>query len=120
MRALITGGDSGIGRAVAIAFAREGADVAINYLDAEESDADEAVVALVEAEGRTAVKVPGDLTERSVCEDVVARAHEQLGGLDILVNNAGYHLGPRRRRSRRPGPTRSTGCCAPTCTRSAG
>ena len=90
LRALITGGDSGIGRAVAIAFAREGADVAINYLEEEQTDAEE-TVRQVEAAGRRAVALPGDLITREVCEDVVAQAVDQLGGLDILVNNAGYH-----------------------------
>lgn len=87
-KALITGGDSGIGRAVAIAYAREGADVAINYLPAEQSDADE-VVKIIEAEGRKAIAIPGDIQEESFCEQLVAQAVEQLGGLDILVNNAG-------------------------------
>ena len=87
-RALITGGDSGIGRAAAIAYAREGADVAINYLPAEESDARE-VIELIEAEGRNAVAIPGDLREASFCSELVEKAVEQLGGLDILVNNAG-------------------------------
>ncbi|MDN5798249.1 MAG: SDR family oxidoreductase [Intrasporangium sp.] len=90
MRALITGGDSGIGRAVAIAFAREGADVAINYLEPESSDADD-TVEWIEAAGRTGVKVPGDLRDREMCQRVVAEAVGQLGGLDILVNNAGFH-----------------------------
>jgi NAD(P)-dependent dehydrogenase (short-subunit alcohol dehydrogenase family) len=90
MRALITGGDSGIGRAVAIAFAREGADVAINYLPDEQSDA-EATGALVRAAGRVAALVPGDLRTRETCVQVVADAVAQLGGLEILVNNAGYH-----------------------------
>ncbi|MDT0682632.1 SDR family oxidoreductase [Roseicyclus sp. F158] len=88
-RALITGGDSGIGRAAAIAYAREGADVAINYLPAEEQDAQQ-VIALIEAEGRTAVAIPGDITDAAFCRDLVERAVEGLGGLDILVNNAGY------------------------------
>ena len=87
-RALITGGDSGIGRAVAIAFAREGADVAINYLPEEESDA-ETVVALIQAEGRKAVAIPGDVRDESFCETLVEQAASELGGLDILVNNAG-------------------------------
>lgn len=87
-RALITGGDSGIGRAVAIAFAREGADVAINYLPEEESDA-ETVIALIQAEGRTAVAIPGDVRDESFCETLVEQAASELGGLDILVNNAG-------------------------------
>lgn len=90
LRAFITGGDSGIGRAVAIAYAREGADVAIGYLPDEESDADD-TVAWIEKAGRTAVKVPADLTDRAACLDSVERAVAGLGGLDILVNNAGYH-----------------------------
>lgn len=90
LKALITGGDSGIGRAVAIAYAREGADVAIGYLPEEQADA-EATAALVEEAGRTAVLVPGDLVERETCERVVADAAAGLGGLNILVNNAGYH-----------------------------
>ncbi|VTM11623.1 Uncharacterized oxidoreductase yghA [Raoultella terrigena] len=87
-RALITGGDSGIGRAVAIAFAREGADVAINYLPEEEADAEE-VIALIEAAGRKAVAIPGDIRSESFCEALVEKAARELGGLDILVNNAG-------------------------------
>lgn len=86
-KALITGGDSGIGRAVAIAFAREGADVAINYLPAEESDARE-VVALIRAAGRKAVAIPGDLRSETFCNQLVTQAVAQLGGLDILVSNA--------------------------------
>lgn len=87
-RALITGGDSGIGRAVAIAFAREGADVAIGYLPEEESDAAE-VIALIEAEGRVAVALPGDIRDEAFCQTLVREAAGRLGGLDILVNNAG-------------------------------
>ena len=87
-KALITGGDSGIGRAVAIAFAREGADVAISYLSSEKSDAQE-VVELIEAVGRKAIALPGDITDESVCKQLVADAVEGLGGLDILINNAG-------------------------------
>ena len=86
-RALITGGDSGIGRAAAIAYAREGADVAINYLPAEEADARE-VIALIRAEGRKAVAIPGDLRDERFCRRLVEQAAQQLGGLDILVNNA--------------------------------
>ena len=86
-RALITGGDSGIGRAAAIAYAREGADVAINYLPAEEPDARE-VIALIEAAGRKAVALPGDLRDEDFCRQLVERAAAGLGGLDILVNNA--------------------------------
>ena len=89
-KALITGGDSGIGRAVAIAFAREGADVAISYLAEEQSDAED-TLGWVRQAGRTGVLVPGDLVERETCQQVVADAVEGLGGLDILVNNAGYH-----------------------------
>jgi NAD(P)-dependent dehydrogenase (short-subunit alcohol dehydrogenase family) len=88
-RALITGGDSGIGRAVAVLFAREGADLAINYLAAEQSDAEETRRA-VEAEGRHCVLLPGDLTEAQFCAELVKRALGELGGLDILVCNAGY------------------------------
>ena len=88
-RALITGGDSGIGRAAAIAYAREGADVAIGYLPSEASDADD-VIKLIEAEGRTAVALPGDVTDESWCRRMVEKAVEGLGGLDILVINAGH------------------------------
>lgn len=90
-KALVTGGDSGIGAAVAIAYAREGADVAINHLPAEQSDADR-IIALIEAEGRTAVSIPSDLTTREACDDVIAQAVEGLGGLDILVSNAGKQV----------------------------
>jgi NAD(P)-dependent dehydrogenase (short-subunit alcohol dehydrogenase family) len=86
-RALITGGDSGMGRAAAIAFAREGADVAINYFPTEEPDAQE-VVALIKAEGRVALAIPGDLREERFCKELVERAVQGLGGLDILVSNA--------------------------------
>lgn len=86
-KALITGGDSGIGRAAAIAYARKGADVAINYLPEEESDARE-VIELIEAEGRTAVAIPGDIRDEAFCSELVETAVQQLGGLDILVNNA--------------------------------
>lgn len=86
-KALITGGDSGIGRAAAIAYAREGADIAINYLPAEEPDARE-VIALIRAEGRKAVGIPGDVREERFCRRLVEQATAQLGGLDILVNNA--------------------------------
>ena len=88
-KALITGGDSGIGRAAAIAYAREGADVAINYLPAEEEDAKH-VIALIKAAGRKAVAIPGDITDAAFCRKLVEEAVSQLGGLDILVNNAGY------------------------------
>jgi NAD(P)-dependent dehydrogenase (short-subunit alcohol dehydrogenase family) len=87
-KALVTGGDSGIGRAAAIAFAREGADVVINYLPSEESDAKE-VIALIEAEGRKAIAMPGDLSDEKFCNQLIADAHKQLGGLDILACVAG-------------------------------
>ena len=87
-KALITGGDSGMGRAAAIAYAREGADVAINYLPEEEPDARE-VIALIKAEGRKAVAIPGDIREEAFCVKMVEKAVKELGGLDILVNNAG-------------------------------
>ncbi|SCG36278.1 SDR family oxidoreductase [Micromonospora coxensis] len=91
-RALITGGDSGIGRAVAIAFAREGADVLISYLG-EEEDADaRETVRLVEQAGRKGVAVRTDLTDEGHCRELVARALSDLGGLDILVNNAAYQM----------------------------
>lgn len=86
-KALITGGDSGMGRAAAIAYAREGADVAINYLPAEEADAKE-VIALIKKEGRKGIAIPGDLRDEAFCRQLVEEAVRQLGGLDILVNNA--------------------------------
>ncbi|VDZ71225.1 oxidoreductase [Atlantibacter hermannii] len=79
-KALITGGDSGIGRAVAIAYAREGADVAINYLPEEETDA-AAVIALITAEGRKAIAIPGDIRSEAFCQQLVEQAVQQLGGL---------------------------------------
>jgi NAD(P)-dependent dehydrogenase (short-subunit alcohol dehydrogenase family) len=88
-RALITGGDSGIGRAVAVLFAREGADIVINYLDAEQGDAEETRKA-VEAEGRRCVLVPGDLTDAKFCRELVERTVAELGGIDILVSNAAH------------------------------
>jgi NAD(P)-dependent dehydrogenase (short-subunit alcohol dehydrogenase family) len=87
-KALITGGDSGMGRAAAIAFAREGADVAIGYLPAEEEDAAD-VIALIKAAGRTGVALPGDIRDEAFCRQMVAEAVRSLGGLDILVSNAG-------------------------------
>lgn len=90
-KALITGGDSGIGRAVAIAYAREGADVTINYLPEEQPDADE-VKPLIEAEGVRYFAMPGDLRNETFCTSLVHRAHEAMGGLDILVSNAGYFV----------------------------
>lgn len=88
-KALVTGGDSGIGRAAAIAYAREGADVAINYHPDEEPDARE-VVDLIRQAGRRAVAIPRDLRTLPACEAIVASARKGLGGLDILVNNAAY------------------------------
>ncbi|WP_131194145.1 SDR family oxidoreductase [Lichenihabitans psoromatis] len=87
-KAMITGGDSGMGRAAAIAFAREGADVAINYLPEEEPDARE-VIALIKAEGRIGLAIPGDLRDEAFCQRLVADAVKGLGGLDIVVSNAG-------------------------------
>lgn len=86
-KALITGGDSGMGRAAAIAYAREGADVAINYLPAEEPDAQE-VIALIKKEGRTGLAIPGDLKDEAFCKQLVEQAAQGLGGLDIVVCNA--------------------------------
>ena len=90
-KALITGADSGIGGAVAIAFAREGADVALTYLPAEQEDA-EAVRDAVKDTGRKVVLLPGDLADRDFCVQVVDDAAKELGGLDILVNNAGRQI----------------------------
>jgi NAD(P)-dependent dehydrogenase (short-subunit alcohol dehydrogenase family) len=90
-RALITGGDSGIGRAVAIAFAREGADVVLSYLPEEDADAQE-TAQLVREAGRTAVLAPGDLTDEAVCTSLVQRTVDELGGLDVLVVNAAYQM----------------------------
>ncbi|MCA6125216.1 SDR family oxidoreductase [Bradyrhizobium sp. WSM 1704] len=87
-RAIITGGDSGIGRAVAIAYAREGADLVLAYLS-EDEDASE-VKALVEREGRKAVLIPGDIRDPEHCRKIVRRAVDELGGVDILVNNAAH------------------------------
>lgn len=90
-RAVITGGDSGIGRAVALAYAREGADVLIVHLPEEQEDA-QLTVKLIEAAGRKGVSVPGDIREESFCQQVVERAVSDLGGLDVLVNNAAYQM----------------------------
>src|ERR1700754_3189146 len=87
-KALITGGDSGIGRAAAIAYAREGADVAINYFPTEEPDAQD-VIALMKEAGRKAIALPGDLRDEAFCKQLVADAVNKLGGLDIVVCNAG-------------------------------
>lgn len=90
-KAVVTGGDSGIGGATAIAFAREGADVAIVYLPEEEEDA-QRIAGLIRDAGRTAVTIPGDLKERAFSDEVVKRALDELGGIDILVNNAGKQI----------------------------
>jgi hypothetical protein len=90
-KALITGADSGIGAAVAIAFAREGADIALSYLPEEQSDADR-IIALIEEAGRTAVPIPGDLRSADTCRDLVAKAVDGLGGLDAVVNVAGKQV----------------------------
>ncbi|MQA77341.1 MAG: glucose 1-dehydrogenase [Streptosporangiales bacterium] len=89
--AVITGGDSGIGRAVALAFAREGADIAFSYLDAEKSDADQ-TVRVVEDAGRSAVAVPADISEPDACTQIVERAVQRFGQVDVLVNNAAYQM----------------------------
>lgn len=88
LRAVVTGGDSGIGRAVAIAFAREGADVLLSYLPEEQEDAED-TAEWVRRAGRTVALCPGDITQESVCQEVIDTAVRELGGLDILVNNAG-------------------------------
>jgi NAD(P)-dependent dehydrogenase (short-subunit alcohol dehydrogenase family) len=90
-KAVITGGDSGIGRAVALAFAREGADVLISYLEEEESDAEETVKSIEEA-GRKAVKAPGDIADEAVCRGIIDRAVEEFGRVDVLVNNAAHQM----------------------------
>lgn len=90
-RTLITGADSGIGRAVAIAYAREGADVAFTYLPEEEQDAAH-TVQLIEDAGRKALALPGDLQDEAFCQDVVSQAVSEFGGLDVLVNNAGFQM----------------------------
>jgi len=88
-KTVITGGDSGIGRAVALAFAREGADVLISYLESEESDAQE-TARVVEEAGKKCVRVPGDLSEEEQCLKLVDRAVEEFGRIDVLVNNAAH------------------------------
>jgi NAD(P)-dependent dehydrogenase (short-subunit alcohol dehydrogenase family) len=90
-RALITGGDSGIGRAVALAFAREGADVVIAHLP-EEAEDGRHTVSLIEAAGRTGLALPGDLTDAGYCRDIVDRTVAELGGIDLLVNNAAFQM----------------------------
>ncbi len=90
-KALITGADSGIGRAVAIAFAREGADIAMSYLPSEQSDAED-VITEIEAAGRRVITLPGDISNEGFCEDLVEQAVDQLGGIDIVVNNAGKQV----------------------------
>jgi NAD(P)-dependent dehydrogenase (short-subunit alcohol dehydrogenase family) len=87
-RAVITGADSGIGRAVAIAFAREGADIALNYLSDQAADANE-VIGFIESEGRKAVALPGDVSEEAFCRDLIEKSRAALGGIDILVIVAG-------------------------------
>lgn len=90
-KAVITGGDSGIGRAVAIAYAREGADVLISYLPEEDEDA-QITAGHIRDAGRTAVLVPGDIRDEAHCQEIVDRAVSELGGIDILVNNAAYQM----------------------------
>lgn len=90
-KAIITGGDSGIGKAVAIAFAREGADVLISYLNEEEEDAKE-TAKYVEKEGRKAILMPGDISSEEHCKQIVDRALQELGGIDIIVNNAAMQV----------------------------
>lgn len=90
-KALITGGDSGIGRATAIAYMREGADVVINYLESEQPDVDD-LKAVFEKEGRELICMPGDVTNEAFCTELVDNAHEKMGGLDILVLNAGKQV----------------------------
>jgi NAD(P)-dependent dehydrogenase (short-subunit alcohol dehydrogenase family) len=114
MKAVITGGDSGIGRAVAIAYAREGADVLIAFLN-ETEEANE-VKKLVENEGRKDVLVPGDLQVAKHCRDVIKRAVDGLGGIDILINNAAHQATfrtsatSRTRNGRRPSAPTSMRC----------
>lgn len=90
-KALITGGDSGIGRAAAIAYAREGADIAINYMKEEQKDAD-SLVELLEKEGKKVILIPGDLSDEKFCRQMIKEAHEKLGGLDILALVAGKQV----------------------------
>lgn len=90
-KALITGADSGIGRAVAIAYAREGADIALSYLPSEQVDADQTILLIKDA-GRKAVAIPGDISDEQFCKTLVKKAVDGLGPIDILVNNAGKQL----------------------------
>lgn len=90
-KALITGGDSGIGRAVAIAYMREGADVAINYLASEQADVDE-LAQLFEKEGKKLICLPGDVTNQAFCAELIEKAVSELGGLDAIVSNAGKQV----------------------------
>ncbi|MEV0895708.1 SDR family oxidoreductase [Actinoplanes sp. NPDC049802] len=90
-KAVITGGDSGIGRAVAIAYAREGADVLISYLPEEESDAAD-TAQWIEKAGRKAVRMPGDIRDEAHCRAIIERARTEFGGIDLLVNNAAYQM----------------------------
>ncbi|WP_370617846.1 SDR family oxidoreductase [Mumia sp. Pv 4-285] len=94
LRALVTGGDSGIGRAVAIAYAREGADVAISYLPEEKQDAED-TASWIERAGRRVMLLPGDLTDRETASSLPQRVVEELGALDVLVNNAGFQMARR-------------------------
>jgi len=91
-KAIVTGGDSGIGRAVAIAFSREGADVLISYLDSSEDEDAKTTAALVEQAGRKAVLMKGDIQDERHCKAVIDRALEEFGGIDILVNNAAFQM----------------------------
>ena len=90
-KAVITGGDSGIGRAVALAFAREGADVVLSYLEEEEPDAEEAARAVEDA-GRKALRVPGDVADEDRCQALVQKAVDEFGRIDVLVNNAAHQM----------------------------
>lgn len=91
MAAIITGGDSGIGRSVAVLFAREGADVAIVYLSDEQADA-ECTARAIECEGRRALLIPGDVRDQAFCKSAVAKAAKEFGRLDVLVNNAAFQI----------------------------
>jgi NAD(P)-dependent dehydrogenase (short-subunit alcohol dehydrogenase family) len=91
-KALITGGDSGIGRAVALAFAREGADVAISYLPGKEDEDARETARVIEESGKRCLQVPGDIQDPAHCREMVAKVVREFGGIDILVNNAGYQM----------------------------